>query len=246
MNEREVIKMLVEALGHGIRGKEDLWFGPNGVRAISAALAAARALPECQGEPIGELRVVASNHPDATFGVEYDIVATGDQHERLKQLDGAQLYTTPQPIPAVHSKTIAYYTTNDEGDPAMLFFSIDEARKYCDEFESPRELIDKQSIPADVVREAFNKWCKFDSLNMNLREWQNFCAEYKNHQPSLDALRDFATRIERATIERCVQECQQQKDECGTDTSYWYGAKWCEESIRALPTGQIDINGFIK
>lgn len=38
-------------------------------------------------------------------------------------------------------ETIAYVTRNVEGDPAMLFFDIEEARLYCEPGEEPEALV---------------------------------------------------------------------------------------------------------
>lgn len=48
-------------------------------------------------------------------------------------------------------------------------------------------------------------------------------------QPDLSALEAERQRV----AEACAKVCDQQKDECGTGTDCWYGAKWCEEAIRA-------------
>lgn len=38
-------------------------------------------------------------------------------------------------------ETIAYVTRNEEGDPAMLFFDLQEARLYCEPGEEPEALV---------------------------------------------------------------------------------------------------------
>ena len=38
-------------------------------------------------------------------------------------------------------ETIAYVTRNEEGDPAMLFFDLKEARLYCNPDEEPEALV---------------------------------------------------------------------------------------------------------
>jgi hypothetical protein len=53
-------------------------------------------------EPLGKLCVF--DDADSEFGWSYDISGNAEQHRRLKELDGAMLYTTPppaQPAPTV-------------------------------------------------------------------------------------------------------------------------------------------------
>lgn len=38
-------------------------------------------------------------------------------------------------------ETIAYVTRNEEGDPAMLFFDLNEAKLYCEPGEEPEALV---------------------------------------------------------------------------------------------------------
>ena len=47
------------------------------------------------------------------------------------------------------------------------------------------------------MREWIEKWCKFDSLNMDLQEWFKFSAEYRSLsiQPNPDILRERDARL---------------------------------------------------
>ena len=57
--------------------------------------------------------------------------------------------------------------------------------------------------------------------------------EYSNPDPlfTFPPINDIEA-IENRVAEACAATCDEQKDECGTDTDYWHGAKWCAEAIR--------------
>jgi hypothetical protein len=55
-------------------------------------------------EPLGKLCVF--DDADSEFGWSYDISGNAEQHRRLKELDGAMLYTTPPAAP-VHPDDLA-------------------------------------------------------------------------------------------------------------------------------------------
>ena len=48
------------------------------------------------------------------------------------------------------------------------------------------------------LREGIEKWCRFDSLNMDLQEWFRFSAEYKALPTDDTALREYVKDIERS------------------------------------------------
>jgi len=55
-------------------------------------------------EPLGKLCVF--DDADSEFGWSYDISGNAEQHRRLKELDGAMLYTTPPAQPAPVQETV--------------------------------------------------------------------------------------------------------------------------------------------
>jgi hypothetical protein len=59
----------------------------------------AAAQPAPVQEPLGKLCVF--DDADSEFGWSYDISGSAEQHKRMKELDGAMLYTTPPAQPAV-------------------------------------------------------------------------------------------------------------------------------------------------
>ena len=51
---------------------------------------------------------------------------------------------------------VAYMTMTDDGDPAMLFFDLNEALRYCNDAELPEPLY-THAIPPDVQLDAPTK-----------------------------------------------------------------------------------------
>ena len=45
------------------------------------------------------------------------------------------------------AEPVAYLTKNEDGDPAMLFFDLKEARTYCEDGEEPTPLYTKKDAP---------------------------------------------------------------------------------------------------
>lgn len=57
-------------------------------------------------------------------------------------------------------ETIAYVTRNEEGDPAMLFFDLKEARLYCNPDEEPEALVLAGSALQSQDAEDAAEWLK--------------------------------------------------------------------------------------
>jgi flagellar biosynthesis/type III secretory pathway protein FliH len=71
---------------------------------VDGMIARAKAAAAHVQEPIGKLCVF--DDPESEFGWSYDISGNAEQHRRMKELDGAMLYTTPpaaQQIDEAHS-----------------------------------------------------------------------------------------------------------------------------------------------
>jgi hypothetical protein len=58
-------------------------------------------------EPLGKLCVF--DDADSEFGWSYDISGNAEQHRRLKELDGAMLYTTPPAAEFACSTGLCHY-----------------------------------------------------------------------------------------------------------------------------------------
>lgn len=69
-----------------------------------------------------------TNHDPRKYPAERDAFIAGWDAGR------AALQSQPQ-------KAIAYMTRNEEGDPAMIFFDLAEARLYCNPNEEPEPLV---------------------------------------------------------------------------------------------------------
>lgn len=103
---KEAMKLALEALNKltdaaegfsvsGVYFNEGVWEK----ECLNTSYAAIKALKEAlakqeQGQPVGVLAVFDDAESD--LGWSYDISANFEQHKRLRELDGAKLYTTPQ------------------------------------------------------------------------------------------------------------------------------------------------------
>ena len=55
-------------------------------------------------------------------------------------------------------ETIAYVTRNEEGDPAMLFFDLNEAKLYCEPGEEPEALVLARAALHTQERKDAERW----------------------------------------------------------------------------------------
>jgi len=67
----------------------------------------------------------------------------------------------------------------------------------CERLAKARSMLAEQAEAIKQLREWIEKWCKFDSLNMDLQEWFKFSAEYRSLsiQPNPDILRERDARL---------------------------------------------------
>lgn len=81
------------------------------------------------------------------------------------------------------------------------------------------------------LRAWIEKWCKFDSLNMDLRGWFRFSAEYKALPTDTSALEAMIAKAGEVMRERAAKETERTFDTQGRLVYF----KDFADAIRALP-----------
>lgn len=81
------------------------------------------------------------------------------------------------------SKVIGYLTRNEEDDPAMMFFDLDEARKYCNLDEEPEALVlagpilqSQDAEDADRLQAMAAEWDRARrGVDSHMPIWESLC-----------------------------------------------------------------------